>query len=81
VKTMRTTIKRSLLCVVSALALGLVFFASQASGGTRNAIRTDTAKNTLETARFFLKQARYAKAIVYYDILLTRFKDSNREAA
>ena len=62
------------------LLLGLAAGPVRAAGG-REAIRTNTALDTLETARFFLKQARYARAVFYYDIILTRFKDNDREAA
>ena len=73
-------IKRFVLFAVPLLLLGLAAAAAGA-GNPRGAIKVDTPRDALETARFFLKQARYAKAIACYDVILTRFKDSNSEAA
>lgn len=44
-------------------------------------IRIDTARNTLETARMFMKAGKYMKAIQYYDLLLDKFKDSEQECS
>ena len=74
-------IKRFILLAVPFLLLGLMTAAVEGAGNQRSAIRTNTPREALETARLFLKQARYAKAIVYYDVILTRFKDSKSEAA
>ena len=75
---MRTTIKRLALLFVPVFVL---CWAAVPSGTAREELRTDTPRNTLETARLFLKQGRYSKAVGYYDILLTRFKESTSEAA
>ena len=42
-------------------------------------IRIDTARNTLETARMFMKAGKYMKAIEYYDLLLEKYKDSKND--
>jgi outer membrane protein assembly factor BamD (BamD/ComL family) len=73
-------IKRFILLAVPLLLLGLAS-APAVGAGAQRAVRTDTPREALETARLFLKQAKYAKAVVYYDVILTRFKESKAEAA
>jgi len=44
-------------------------------------IKTNTALETLETARFFLKADKFKKAIEYYDLILIKFPEEHRENA
>jgi tetratricopeptide (TPR) repeat protein len=46
-----------------------------------DAVKTGTARETLETARYFLKADQFRKASEYYETVLTRFPDQKRECA
>lgn len=51
------------------------------SSPSQKEILTDTARNTLETARMFMKVGKYLKAIQYYDLLLEKYPESKQECS
>lgn len=40
-----------------------------------------SAREALETARYYMKLSKFSKAIIFYNIVLTKYKDQKEEAS
>ena len=63
----------------------LLFFVTMCSRNTTVQIKTEknitSARDALETARYYMKLSKFSKAIKFYNIVLTDYKDQKEEAA